>query len=345
MSDAEPLSGMSFPPLPGTKYSDRKNFFQTCTFLKIRKASTENPNYVNPDGTSLLTYSETLSIDRDIARAKMLDHELAKGWLVDDRGAVPVQQGIQPAVPTNGAPMTAGFVQPPAPQPVAQVQAPQFVPQQVATAAQAVAVAQQVVPSAPPQMAAPTEMPMTKARRAAPKFGSAVAPPPPGPAPVGNGAPVAFQVPAPPPGAAVMQQPVFQQPVAFQPAPVAPAPVQVVQQPVQAAPNTALGPLLDLGPVVARVDELGRGLSVISKDLDTQKNDFKTMVGNLSAQINETNKALASLQKTAEYLMVAAHHMYITNKPTADASAGKAADIRQFKEFLTTYLDPAANPQ
>lgn len=331
-NDTEPLSGASFPPLAGTPFSERKNFLSTCTFLKIRKASTENPNYTNPDGTSLLTYSETLSMDREEARKKVIEHELAKGWLADDRASNPqAAQGIQPVVPTNGAPMTVGFSPPPVQQIVQ--------PQQIATPAQAVAVAQQI-PSAPPQMVAqPTEMPITKARRAAPKYGAAVAPPPPAPT---NGAPVQFQTPAPPPGASVVVAAPFGLQQVPQAAPAAPVMAAPAPAPVQAQ-AAQVGAVLDLGPVVARVDEIGRGMSIISKELDTQKSDIRTMVSNLSAQINETNKALATLQRTAEYLMVAAHHMYLTNPATMKATDGKAPDIDKFKGFLTTYL--SQNPQ
>lgn len=356
-NENEPLSGETFPPLAGTLASVRKNYLTTCVFLKLRKASTENPNYVNPDGTSLMTYSETLNLDREEARKRVLEYEIGKGWVVDDRGtAVPNSPVAQPVAP-NGAPMTAGFVQAPVPQPapVQQViQAP--MPQQIATPAQAVAVAQ-MTPTAPPQMAAPTEMPTTKARRAAPKLGASVAPFP--PPPTNGAAPAAFQAPQPPPGAAVVQAPVafiVPQPVAATvPQPMATttftqAPQQAPQAPVsvpsvQEVPKTALGPLVDLGPITARLDELGRGLTSVSSQLDTQGSDFKTMVSNLSASLNETNKTLANLQKTTEFLMVAMHHLYLTNETTAKMSAGKAADIRAFKTFLTTYLDPAGNPQ
>ena len=314
------MSDPKFPPEAPIGYSARKEQLLTCKFLAIRKAVTEGAKYKNADGTALLSYHETLN-DRDMVRTKVLDYELAQGWITDDRtdAQVITHPAVQTGapVPTNGTP----------PGPVMQAPVPlqQFQPQPVASPAQAIAAAQQV--TIPPPQEAPVAPPTTGLKRPAPKgLQSAVAPPPLAmAAPVAPIAPVPIQAgpmapPAPPPGATVLT------------APVAPSQPMVQQAAIPA----------DLG---AKVDSIGKGLSMVSEELDKQGKDFKTLVGNLSGQTAETNKVLAAmaaqlteLKKSVEILTTAVHHIYLSTGSLGQSAGQEGTTLPGFKAYISKYL-------
>lgn len=321
------MSDPKFPPESKIGYSARKEQLLTCKFLAIRKAVTEQ--YKNADETALLSYHETLN-DRDMVRNKVLEYELAKDYIFDDRtnAQVITHPAAQIGVPVsnNGTP----------PGPVMQAPVPiqQFQPQPIASPAQAIAAAQQV--TIPPQQEAPVAPPTSGLKRPAPKgLQSAVAPPPlaiptqpvqMAPVPVQAG-PVA--IPAPPPGATVLMAPV---------APVAPVPQATTQGQVTAVQA-------DVGSLVSKVDSIGKGLSMVSEELDKQGKDFKTLVGNLSGQSSETNKALSAmatqlmeLKKSVEILTAAVHHIYLSTGNLGQAAGQEGTTLPGFKTFISKYL-------
>jgi hypothetical protein len=311
------MSDPKFPPESPIPYSVRKEQLLTCKFLSIRKAVTEQ--YKNPDGTALMSYHETLS-DRDMVRNKVLEYELAQGWITDDRSnaqviAHPASPQIGATVPTNGTH--------PGPAVQAPISMQQFQPQPVASPAQAIAAAQTPIP--PPQEP-PAAPPTTGLKRPAPKgLQSAVAPPPLA-APMSQAAPavpvqpaqVPVAPPAPPPGAVVLS------------APVAPQPAQQA-----AIPND----------LVSKIDSIGKGLSMVSEELDRQGKDFKTMVGNLSTQTSETNKSLMSLatqfvdlKKSVEILTAAVHHIYLSTGTLGQSAGQEGTTLPGFKTYISKYL-------
>lgn len=323
------MSEVTFPPANVVPYSARREQLLACRFIKVRQAATDI--YKNPDKTSLMDYNSTLH-NRDGVYSKVLDFELAQGWLTDDRSNAQVitHPAVQngDAVSANGSNGSSnGAMQAPVP-----IQ--QFQPQPIASPAQAVAVAQ-VVAIPPPQDAAPAA-PTSGFKRPAPKIlNTAVAPPPlamaapvPQAAPV---APVVMEAPKPPPGAVVLQAPV--------------APVAPVVAPATAPVAQTVATQVDLGPVITRIDQIGKGLGMVSEELDKQKSDFKTFVGNLSGQTSETNKALAAiagqlseLKKTQDLLMTAVHHIYLSTGQLGQAAGQEGTALPGFKTFLSKYL-------
>lgn len=325
------MSGnVTFPPETQIPYSARKEQLLTVMFLGVRRALTDQ--YRNPDGTPLASYHETLG-DREALRSKVLDYELSQGWLTDDRAIAQVI--THPAV-QNGATVSATNGTPPnAPQAPVQVQQPQIgfaQPQPVASPVQAIAAAQQQMAAPPQQAAPPVAPPTTGFKRPAPKLATAVAPPPP-PAPVA--------VPQPPPGAQVLSAPIPVQPAQPPPAPMAlaaPIPMAPIPAPAAApAPQVSVA-TVDLAPVIVRVDEVGKGLTAIADELEKQKTDFKTVVGNLSGQTNETNKVLAELKKNQDIMMTAVHWMFLSSPACTAELRAKIGNIIEFKTELSKYL-------
>lgn len=199
----------NFPPPPGTSFSARAAELETAGWLAVRKAAIDI--YKKPDKTPFMQYHDTLG-DRSVIKAKILEYELAQGWLQDDRGATVVP--INPTIPPPA--MVAMPIE--IPTPVAPVQMlPTPVSAPIAKADQAIQVAQEPLPNEPP----PMQMVTTK-KRATSKLvvgAQAMAPPPP---------PGMAFVPQPPPGATVLVAP---------PAPPVPLPVAVT---ATAEVNTAL---------------------------------------------------------------------------------------------------------
>ena len=300
-------------PKPGMLASQRKAELDAARFVAVRNLA--YMLYKKPDGSSLMTYQETLD-NREMVKQAIINLEISEGLVQNDLGmtAAPPSQAPQ-MIPQNGAQMAqqppqmsfptqpapqapmspAQFAQMPmAPQPMQQQQfapAPQqFAPpmqqQQFSPAPQAYA-APQMQPQPPgfaPQqqmMAAPAAPPMENApvtgkkRKAA--AGNAVAPPP-------TGAPMAPPGFVPPQGPAPVMQ--FQQPALQQPFQVQFAPQQQAQQPQAVnAPQVQMpqqgGP--DLGALFQKLDMLGKGIEVSANNGD----QAMKMVAKLQADVDE----------------------------------------------------------
>ncbi len=318
------MAEAQFPPSTQVPLSIRVQEIEGTRFLAVRKAASEL--YLNPDNTPLMSYGDTL-LDRQKVKDAVLAYELSKGWVLDDRGgqvtAAP-QPIAAPVAQIPSAPVI-GF-QPQMPQPPAgAVAMPTMM--QMTTALPPAPQTMAPAPQAPPE-AAPMEMPVGKARRGRPAaLGSAVAPPPPAPTQTLE-APMSPPVPVAPPQMQ-MAPPV--------PGIQAPPAVPLPPMPPQATQGNA-GPSMDLSGLSKSLSEFAQSLSEFKTSSAT---DFKQLVGNLSAQINETNKALTNIQETqkrhTEALatsFVALHHLYLNavqspNKPTA---------LPEFEALLKQYL-------
>jgi hypothetical protein len=123
------------------------------------------------------------------------------------------------------------------------------------------------------------------------------------------------------------------------------APPASVVVPATAPVAQTVATQVDLGPVVTRIDQIGKGLAMVSEELDKQKSDFKTFVGNLSGQTSETNKALAAiaeqlgeLKKNQNFILAAVHHIYLSTGQLGQAAGQEGQNLVGFKTFLSKYL-------
>lgn len=337
------------PETLGQTYSEREQAFKNCTFFTLRKVATEGLKhdtgqmlYVSADGKPFCDYNDTIR-DRNLVRQRILEYELAQGWIVDDRGAqvAPVQpvavQSVQPAVPAQET-MTS------VPVPI------------IAAASMTINAAPapqqpQPQPQPPPSDAG---APMGK-KRPGPRLPSAVAPP------------TAAVTPTPPPGAMVVQAapvqataqmaptvvvPVTEQPQVQQFTQPAAAPAPIMSFTVRAAPVQAPEPQAQTTQPPAasdkKLDAIGSGLEIISRDVEAHRKDFSQFVSNMSDQVNSSNKAikahdeaLKDIQKTLEMLMAAVHHMYVMN-PTMQAKMAEMKMVAptntiEFREYLVKF--------
>jgi len=338
-------------PKPGMTASQRKAELDGARFVAVRNLA--YMIYKKPDGSALMTYQETLD-NREMVKTAILNYEISLGYLQNDLGAVAVPQSQSPQqmppqmVPQNGAVMAqqppmqfqqpqmqapqapmspAQFAQMPmAPQPMAPQYAapPQMVPQMQQQ--QFAPQPQMMQAAAPPMEAAPVT---GKKRKSA--AGNAVAPPPasmvapPGYQPQQAAVPV-MQFQQPP---AAPQQP-FQPQMAFQAPPQA-APQQMMQQMPQQAPQG--GSTSDLGPVLQKLDMLGKGIEVSAKNGD----DALKAVAKLQADVD-------SLKLTSLQLLTCLHHMYLSiqgangQQLLSAATEGKAGDLDGFRTYLQKFI-------
>lgn len=334
---------LKLPPDPmGQSYTQREQAMKNCIFFPLRKAATEGvkitqpdgtvvTGYVHPDGKPFCDYNDTIN-DRSVVRTRLLDYELAQGWIVDDRTTQVAAQMTVEAVP----------------QPVAAPVAP---PPQVVTQVQAAPQAPSIPQPQPPPME--SNAPLGK-KRPGPRLTAAVAPPV--AAPVAP--PTAQVIKAPEPAPAMMVAPAplpatvptFQAQVVMFPAAVEAAPLPapaLAPLPVAAPSQVAAQDIAISGSqLTKKLDAIGMGLQDVSKDLEFHKKDFSQFVGNLSEQINSQNKSLTSLeatlketQRTVELMMGAIHHLYLYN-PAVGAAAveAKATTAPAFKEYLAKFV-------
>ena len=302
-------------PRPGQTASQRREELNAARFVAVRNLA--HLIYKKPDGSSLMTYQETLD-DREKVKLAIIQHEINLGLLTNDLGSAPAPVAA-PVAPTAVAavaaptPMQVPMTQPQM-VPVAPVapMAPQMVPVAPAPVAP-VAAPQAVAQVAPAPAGAPVEQaapaPVTgRARRGRTPAGAGVAvAPPPAAAPM---VPLAA-APAPQmaPPAPVAPQTAPPAPT-FAPAFAAPAaPAQAVQQTFAAPVGTVQN--VDLGPVIERLDKIGEGLSVVVKE-------------------NE------ELKKANALMLVALHHLYSTNDRLQASVQGM--NIDQFKDVLKKYV-------
>jgi len=299
------MSKAQFPPEANTPYTHRaKDFEEPGNFFSIRAAACNT--YRTQEGKPLMAYVETLS-DRPATRLKVLEYELAKGFLQDDREnpvAAPVQPPEAAPVtpqPTNGVQVAnIPIIQPP---PGAQV----LIPVQPPGAPQMAP-----APQEPPQMVLPTG---TARRTKAAVLGVQVAPPPPPPNPV----PVTqFQNPSMPtmPAMAI---------------PGLPAQVQLPSLPV-AAPAS---PPLDLKELTERLDKIATAVNVIANKEAKQTNDFNQIVANLSGSLNEVNKTVMGVKEEVANLTSLMFYMCL-GWDAIDKT--KFPDYKSFQAHLRTLL-------
>ena len=317
-------------PTLGSTTGQRLSELEVARFVAVRNLAYMNKFYKKPDGQPLLTYQETLD-DHAKVRGIIVDYEVSKGWVVPGNGAVMSQQIPTSVIPTNGAVMQPIPFQP---------QFPQF-----ATPAQAAQVPvnappAQVAPMAPPPAPADIQAPpiVGRKRRTA---GAGVAAPPTAAPPQNYAPPPQTQVAAPaqmtstgtvsPPQFAPVQQSLTAPPVTMQfvPQQFTPPPVQQVQ-PV-AIPSVPAA--VDLTPVLQKLDDLGKGLTISAgnsdqalKEVTTLRNEVKTLV---SSQLQ---------------ILTALHHVYLTiqganGQPLlAGNTQGKANDLASFQTYLSQFL-------
>lgn len=347
--------GIKLPPeTTGQRYSEREQAFKNCTFFTLRKVATEGLKidtgqtiYVNADGKPFCDYNDTIR-DRNLVRQRILDYELAQGWIVDDRGA---QQAV------------AQIVQP-VPQPAVPVQETMSTVPTVPIAAAMMTINSTPAPTPQPQPQPPPASDAgapTGKKRPGPRLPSAVAPPT-----------TAVAQPQPPPGAMTVHAPVvtpapvqatatmtptlivpeqtqvqpFTPPTAM-PAPVSVRPFTVPAAPVAQAPVAA--PAAPAGSD-KKLDAIGSGLEIISRDVESHRKDFSQFVSNMSEQVNTNNKsikahdeALKEIQRSLDIVLTAIHHIYLTI-PGLQAGAVEAkANIGtapEFREYIAKFTVP-----
>lgn len=309
-------------PTPGITASARKHELDNAkSFAEIRIMATMI--YKNPDGSPLMAYKDTLD-NREGLKACVINHEIALGLVVPDQPGelIPVHNPNPPnnQPPHNGVPMsTSNVAYPPPPPPGSQAPAAYTPPQAYAPPSQPMQPAPSPYPppgqqmqSAPPMQAAPPPPQDTgapppvagrKRRAAGPVPGAVVSTPtapqpPPGPQPAHSYSPPSN--PAQPGPAAFVPQ-------SF-PAP-APAPQAFQPQQAPQAQTSAPAPV-DFGPVLARIDEIGKGVAVA---------------------VQNSNDALKGLKLVHAML----HHMYMN-------SVNKEAPptLPEFLKFLEKFTGP-----
>jgi hypothetical protein len=306
-------------PNTGTTFSQRRAELDQIRFVAIRNMAymlyTTQPDPNQPP-KPLMTYNESLALDRDEVKKIVLQFELQNGLIQPDGTEVEYfsapsaqQQGApmatppsaypppppgyaQPGVPPGHQPPPAAAIPPGYAQPTPVPQAP---PPSAAAAAGYPAQSQPP-PGPPAQQYAPPQggppqqgpqqgepPPAPKGRKRAQPQGGAVAPPPAAPPPAPN---AGYQQPLPmgPPGA---PPPAAGAGVNYPPpgVPAYPQPGQVTGP----APVAAAAPAgFDPGPLIAAIDRMGGGLAATSKTVDTiqaQINELKLLVlGGLMVQ-------------------------------------------------------------
>lgn len=312
-----------FPPATKMPYSARMLELTTCMFFAVRKAASET--YKHPDGTTLLTYADTL-LDRENVRKRVLEFELANGWLIDDRSTMAAQTA-QPAaqqVPPQQAPApvapSIGFMPVQPPQAVQPMQ-----PVQMMVPTMPIEAPVQQPPPAPVDENGGMVMPTSKIRRSGALGGSPAIPPAP---------PMATVLQAPPAPPMAVPVPQVQLPIQVPPSGLAMAPPApaIPQIPTVNVPQVAGG--VDLSGVLAKLDEISKSTN----------GDFKQLVTNLSAQANETNKLLReinegvkSLRELQSVSFVALHHLYLVS-PMGAQTGESGKNLATFKDYLSQYV-------
>lgn len=358
-------------PTPGMPLAARKAELDTARFVSVRNLA--YLVYKKPDGTPLMTYHETLDARTEV-KNRILVHEInctyqGQPLVVNDGTSLTPESTIpqpptQPEVPQQ-VPMSNGNGAPNG----VPMMAPQYaVPSAPASAAQAAAAPNMQPPPGyqpQPQMAPPQGQPIqqesapTPGKRTRRNAGAAVAPPPPAPPPAqaqaGYGAPAVPPMAAP--GYGAPPQPPIQQswqppaaPTGYPapaPSPQAFAPPQAfAAPPAPSAPPATYGTSgyaqqvpsasVDLTPVLQKVDNLGRGLEVVSKNGD----EALKAIGILTSQ-------LQAVQAIALQSLTALHHVYLSLQGVpggqailATATEGKANDLASFQAYLSKYIPP-----
>lgn len=326
------MAEATFPPPTKVPYSIRVQEIEATRFLGIRKVASEGP-YKNEDGSFLMSYGDTLR-DREAVKKAVIDYEIAHGYVIDDRGMPGATPIINMPAPVPQEPVVGFQNTTPIPSVPQAVQMPMQMPSQPPQPPPQAAPQQSFPQMQPPPEGGGMELPTGKARRARPgALPSSVAPPPPPPDAIviptlqnPNPQFVTGLSLAPPQG-------VTSQVAPPPPPPLPVAPTQFFQSPVQGPDLT--GPLNEIKGILSKLAEKGTDA------------DFKQVVSNLSAQINETNKQLAenngrlfemgeymkAMKKRQDASLVALSHIYRLSK----IAPPEVTDT--FEAFLK-YLEP-----
>lgn len=322
----------AFPPKQPVPFSVRVQQIDEYKNPEIRKVL--HTIYKNADGSPVMDYYKALSTPPSGVRAALLEHEISKGYVVDDRNAS--------STPTVIVPMPKQEVVPEmVKQPLLRVpdNAPVAPPGNGATGPTEAAPVMQ-----PPPV---QEMPTGRGRRGrASALGAAVAPPPPPPNGMvlpPNGSNPIIPLPQDPPPAAVMAAPqVPMTPMAppqvsvFPQGAMSPAPIPV-PMPQMASPAIP-------GDLLTKLDAFGAGMGQLLQKANAQDSDMKQIVSNLSAQISETNKVLAKVAQSLEEItrlqnvtFVALHHLYLSS-PYAQSAGEQGKNAKLFAQYLEQFV-------
>lgn len=148
-----------------------------------------------------------------------------------------------------------------------------------------------------------------------------------------------------------MVQPVQVQPT-FQPVQIQPTFQTPINQPAVNIHTPGVSPDVATNNELAKkVDELTATVAKLTQTLNTQvsnlQNDFKQLVQNLSAQVNQTNKTDVAILNSFRLVLASLHHMYATNPATAALPASNNLKIGTLPEFEAAMAKYAGiqNPQ
>lgn len=291
-------------PRPGMPASQRMAELNNARFVAVRNMA--YMRYKDANGNALLTYDQTLK-DRELVKNTILQYEIAMGYVVNDLGSTPQTAPMtQPGIPTQQAVQAAPPTYPQTQQ-VPQMMTPAYSvpppPAGPATAQQAV----QAASAGPAEQGAPSGRKRRGAGTAAGQQMGQMATMPAMQQPQ-MGAPPGFPAPPMPPG------PQYQQPMAQ------PAPQFQTAQP-QGVPQ------MDLTPVLAAVAELGRGLTIISKDVEALGRRVDAVI-TLATEGGAINLA-------------ALHHIYGQHQALYTLlQTEKVASLADFRALLKKYTGP-----
>jgi hypothetical protein len=337
-------------PKPGTTFSERKEFIDNCRFLDIR--NTVYHVYKNSDGTPLLNYHETLD-NRNLTKERMIQYEVAKELVYHATGAEAVVQ------PQSNTESTTNMINPPiaTPTQAAQVAAGPATTMTDDTTTGATARKRPTKSAgasvAPPPAAPPPSFPASTAGYAPPQM----------PSPV-SAAPASFPAPAAPvsPTVAAVTLPMVtgMTPAAptFTPVPVTTTPAST-STPIPATFTPATAESVYIGGGVAstttatipQLSELQNSVETILAEITGLKAEetvsatnvsvLTTQVQGLAGQVDSLTTLVRTQASTISQILVALHHLYLTNPATAQNAAGKNT-LPEFQTYLQQYV---GNPQ
>ena len=252
-------------PKPGTPTSVRRGELDVAPFARVRDLPTNV--YKTAEGKPLIGYVESLSVEHNVIKDLIIQHELGLGILVNDGSGTQAPAQLPPAPPPTPV---AQVIQMPN-QPIVVAPVPQAAPAAEAPRVSRRRQAQNGVAVAPPPAPAPTPMQMT-----IPGSAPEQTTPPRTPVP-SNGF-------TPPSAPAVPQSASFTAPVVatFSPPAFSP-PSQMAQVAAPAAQAS-----VDLGPVLQGIQSLAVGLEHAVKNSDGALKgvtDLKAQVDHLAASL------------------------------------------------------------
>lgn len=288
------MNQIALAPNPGTTLSQRKAEFDNARFVDVRNLA--SLHYKHPDGTPLLTYTQTLA-DREEVKRKILEFELANGFILNDGATMPGP------TPTNGATQVPMSFTPPTQAAPAPGPSPMAMPGQTAM---------------PSPVMPPSDGPKPSRRKINAAAGTAVAAPPAAPPPA-TAQVASFSPPQAAPPVASFTPPQAPAVASFTP-PQAPAVPQAASfsNPASAVAGPAMPASVqtfDITPIMATLDQLGKGVSVAANNADQA--------------LNLCNE----IKRNQMMIMGMLHHMYITS-----VDKGAPANLPEFLNFFQKYI-------